>query len=311
MTSTGRLLLVAVVLVILVLVFANPFQDSVRQGNPERVEVFDPSRLGDVDEIVIRSPSVDPAVLKRTGDEWVVASKDGFPADTSAVGTMLRAIRGAKSFSVASTNPANRGKFQVDSTGVEIVASAGGAEVAHFTVGRMGQDFTTSYLRRDGSDDVLVVRGLNRNIFSRAQGYRDRTLLRFETTEVQTVSVKTPEEQWEITRGDTAWTVQRPGDAEGTRMKTETAEQLVRFLSTLSADGFLDDPADTVQTGLEDPEYSVVVRLMNGSESGIVVGGKNASNQRYVSRPDRQVVYLMGDWRMNNVAKKYDDLVAS
>jgi hypothetical protein len=87
-------------------------------------------------------------------------------------------------------------------------------------------------------------------------------------------------------------------------------DQLLRSLSTLSADGFLDTVPDTLDTGLEAPDYSFLIRFMNGSESEITVGGKNAANQRYVARPGRNVIYLMGDWRLNNSAKTFVDLTS-
>ena len=308
--GTVRLLIVAVVLVVLVLIFANPFEDSIRQDNPERTDLFDAALVPGVDRLEIRASGIPPAVLVQQVDGWVVSSRNDFPADTTAVGAMLRSIRTSESLGVASTNPDNRSKFQVDSTGVLVVASAGGAPVAHFIVGRIGQDFTTSYVRKDGRDEVLIVRGMNRNLFARTQGYRDRTLFRFETTSVQMVGVTTPEEAWEVTRGDTAW-VLTTGDGATEVAQAPVVEQILKALSTLSADGFLDDPPDTVDTGLASPDYTFRVRFMNGSEARVAVGKKNDRNQRYVSRPDRDAIYLMGDWRVTNAAKKALELVGS
>jgi hypothetical protein len=305
-----RFLIVAVVLVVLVLIFANPFEDSIRKENSERTDLFDAALVPGVDRLEIQASGAPPVVLVQQVDGWVVSSRNDFPADTTAVGAMLRSIRTSKSLGVASTNPDNRSKFQVDSNGVLVVASAGGTPVAHFTVGRIGQDFTTSYVRKDGADEVLIVRGMNRNLFARTQGYRDRTLFWFETTSVQMAGVTTPEEAWEVTRGDTAW-VLTTGEGATEVAQAPVVEQILKALSTLSADGFLDDPPDTVDTGLASPDYIFSVRFMNGSEARVLVGKKNDRTQRYVSRPDRDAIYLMGDWRVTNAAKKAEEVVGS
>lgn len=212
---------------------------------------------------------------------------------------------------MASKNPENRSKFQVDSTGVDVAVFAGDRTIARFMLGRIGQEFTTSYLRLDGSDEVLVVRGLNRNVFARTQGYRDRTLFQFEVEAVQSIRVRTPEEEWEIIRGDTTWMATLGGESEPVAALQPVVDQMLRSLSTLSADGFLDVVPDTLDTGLAAPDYAFSVRFMNGSESEITIGRKNAANQRYVARPGRNVIYLMGDWRLNNSIKTYADLTLS
>jgi hypothetical protein len=310
--STSKLLVLAVVLVALVLVFANPFQDQIRKDNPERTQLFASEDIHRTDRLEIRTgPGVEPVVLARHGEDWVVASRGDFPADTSATSTMVRALGNAKITGVASKNPENRSKFQVDSTGVDVAAFAGDQRIGRFTLGRIGQEFTTSYLRLDGSDEVLVVRGLNRNLFARTQGYRDRTLFKFEVDAVQSIRARTPEEEWEIVRGDTAWMV-RGGDAfDPVAAQQSVVDQLIGSLSTLSADGFLDTVPDTLDTGLAAPGHAFTVRFMDGSEVKIAIGGVNDANQRYVTRPDRSAIYLMGDWRLNNSAKSYADLTSS
>jgi hypothetical protein len=240
----------------------------------------------------------------------VVASRDGFPADTSATSTMIRALGNASITGVASRNPENRGKFQVDSTGVEVAAFVGDQTIGRFMLGRIGQEFTTSYVRLSGSDEVLIVRGLNRNLFARTQGYRDRTLFKFEVDAVQSIRAMNPEEAWEVVRGDTAWMATLAMGGESVAAQQPVVDQLLRSLSTLAADGFLDEVPDTLDTGLADPDHAITVRFMNGAEAGILIGKLNDANQRYVTRPDRTAIYLMGDWRLNNSAKTFAELTS-
>ena len=115
--STSKLLVLAVVLVALVLVFANPFQDQIRKDNPERTQLFASEDIHRTDRLEIRSgPGVEPVVLARRGEDWVVASRGDFPADTSATSTMVRALGNAKITGVAS--------MTMPSTSVSMTGSA-------------------------------------------------------------------------------------------------------------------------------------------------------------------------------------------
>lgn len=304
----AKLLILAGILVVLVFVFANPFQDRIRGKGPQSEALFDKAKVMGADKIEIRNGAAPPVLIQHQGDDWVVTSRGGFPADTTAVGTILRAVGGAKSTGVASRNPANRSKFQVDSTGVRVTISKGPETLASITVGKMGQDFTTSYVRNDDDKQVLVVRGVNKNIFTRPQGFRDRTLFHFDPVNVQSVAAVIPDGGWVLTRADSAWTVSRPG-GETVAADGKAVDQLLKTASTLSADGFLDAGADTAHTGLEAPPYSFTIHFLDGSQAQVDIGEKNGKNQRYARRPDRNVVYMMGDWRVTNLAKKYDDLV--
>ncbi len=297
----------AVVLVGLVFLFANPFQDSIRKDNPEETQLFDPGLVARADRVTIETGGADNTVLEKKAGGWVVNSRNDFPADTSAVGSIIRAVADARSQGIASTNPGNRGLFQVDSSGVAVTVSAGDETAAKFVLGKMGRDFTTSYVLPAGSENVVVVRGMNRNLFARPRGFRDATLLRFDPDAVAGAAISSPEVSWDLTRTDSTWTVALPGKPPVPAEQTKV-DQTLRSLGNFTADGFLDRP-DTVDTGLADPGMTIAVRMMNGTTTTLSVGNKNDKNQRYVTRPDRDAVYEVGQWRIDNFAKPGADLI--
>lgn len=295
---------VAVLLAGLAVFFANPWKDTLHTDPQERPQLYEDFNPGAADRIEIRTAGSEPRVLARDGGAWVVESEGSFPADTTAVGTILRGIRNIVSTGVASTNPRNRSKFQVDSTGAAVTVSGGGQELARFTVGKGGSDFTTSYLRPEGSDDVYVVRGINRNMLTRVQGFRDRTLLRFDEDKVASLELEEPGGGWTLTRGDSTWTL-RTGDTE-TEANQTVAQTIIAVLSRVTADGFLDE--EGVDTGLDPPAHRLIVNLYDGSKEILDLGGINESKQYYVSIPGRNVVYLLGEWQVNNFLKSPGEL---
>jgi len=303
-----RMLIVAAALVALVVVFANPFKDQLKREKRDWVTVFDTSKVKTADRIEVATLT-DSSVVVKQGDTWVVASQNSFPADTAAVNNLLRALENARSAGVVSNNPENRSRFQVDQTGVRVKVMAQNATVAQFTLGKMGADFTTSYVLPAGSNEVQVVRGLNRNLVWRPQGMRDRTIFKFDVANLKQVTAEVPEGGWELIKTDTTWSVRKRGDENIHPADKTLADAVVQSLSDFAADQFLDNASDTVKTGLDHPSYRYTVRFMDGTESSVLVGGKNDRNQYYAQRPDRPTaVYLMSEWRLTNVKKTVEEL---
>ena len=305
--SQIRMLAIAAVLVALVLVFANPFKDSLKRDDRDWTTLFDKEKVAKADRIEVVTTTDSTSVVKE-GEHWVVASQGSFPADTAAVNNLLRALENARSAGVVSNNPENRSQFQVDASGVRVRVFAAQDPVAEFTLGKMGMDFTTSYVLPAGSSEVLVVRGMNRNLFARPQGMRDRTIFKFDPPTLKQVTAMTPEGGWELIRTDSTWSVRRRGEQDLAPAEGTVADPIVQSLSDFAADGFLDTPSDTVNTGLATPAESFTLRFMDGTEAVALVGGKNDRNQYFVSRPDRSIVYLISEWRLTNVSKTYDEI---
>jgi uncharacterized protein DUF4340 len=303
-----RMLIVAGVLVIFVAIFANPFKDQLKREKRDWVTVFDKDKVKTADRIEVATAN-DSSVVVKQGDGWVVASQNSFPADTAAVGNLLRALENARSAGVVSNNPENRSRFQVDASGVRVKVLAQNATIAEFTLGKMGADFTTSYVLPAGSNEVQVVRGLNRNLVWRPQGMRDRTIFKFDVANLKQVTAETPEGGWELVKTDTTWSVRKRGEENIHPADKTLAGTMVQSLSDFSADAFLDNASDTVRTGLDHPDYRYTLRFMDGTESSMAVGRENDRNQYYAQRPDRPTaVYLLSEWRLTNVKKTVEEL---
>jgi hypothetical protein len=165
------------------------------------------------------------------------------------------------------------------------------------------RDLTSSYVRVGDGEEVYAVRGVNRNLFQRSIGYRDRGLLAFAPEAVDALEFAAADSGWTVTRQDTAWTFTRADGTAGVA-RSEAVDPLLRELSALVADGFAEGPGfeagtvDSVAAGLLDPEFRITVRLSGGGEETLSVGKANERSQRYVIRADRPAVYVLGEWRL-------------
>ncbi|NNF06866.1 MAG: DUF4340 domain-containing protein, partial [Candidatus Eisenbacteria bacterium] len=270
--STTLLLMVALLCVALVFLFVNPMQDSVQRDNPELAELVS---IGDVDainQIEIKAPEKDLIQLNKTTAGWFVESRKGYVADTSAVSSVLSTAAEIVATSVVSSNPEKQGIFEVNSEkGVEVTLKEGDQVRAHFFVGKTGSDFTSSYVRSAESDEVYLVRGVNRNLFNRGTGFVDRTLAKFKPEDVTVLSLAAADTGWVVTKTDSTWSITSPDGTNG-----EASEAVVmtvaRMLSTLNADAVVDTLSED-QAGLTDPEliYSVTA---GGEEFAVHVGNQ-------------------------------------
>lgn len=280
-----------------------------RDETPGRAVFALPSGAA-VDRMEIRPPAGETTVIERASSGWLVSSHGNFPADTSAVSTLLRTLGGLKGGSLVSRKP-DRPEFELGPAGVEVALSESGRELLRFEVGKNDpQSFTQSYARVAGKDEVYLVQGLNRNLFTRPQGFRDRALASFAPEQVASLAVAAADTGWTATRADSIWTIVSPDGTEG-EANEALVNTAIRSFATFAADGFLEAGADTVDTGLGAPGITVTVTLLSGETQSVAIGGRNEKGQRYASRPDRDAVYVIGEWRLNPFRRRAAELTAA
>lgn len=299
----------AIVLALLAVVLVKPGRDPLGRDRKATGSFLGLDASAPIDRVEIRVPGSEPTVLEESSTGWFVASEKDFPADTAAVSTLLRTVRGMAGGALVSRKP-DRPEFELGTAAVEIAVSGGGRELTRFEVGKGDQkSYTSSYVRPSGKDEVYLVRGVNRAIFNRTQGFRDRTLASFAPEQVASLTVAAGDTGWTATNEDSLWTVSSPDGTSGKANET-LVNAALRSFSAFAADGFADD-ADSLDTGLTAPEITVTVRLLSGAEQTVAIGGKNERGQRFAARPDRRAVYLIGEWRLNPFRRRAAEMVAA
>lgn len=203
--------------------------------------------------------------LVKEGDAWTA---NGYPADTSAIHRLLRAIDSARVQEVAATNPANHESMgmSVDSAR-ELVTDAGMTILFGKHAGRS----RTGYARLPGSDTVHVVHGdlrytVGRNLFD----FRNKVMLRVDTSAVATLRTTRDGTTTVYERSGSTWTVGGEEADPGT-VRSEI-RNILRSLDDLRATGF--QPEDVEMP--DGPERSLVALDADGNElaSVVMVEGK-------------------------------------
>ncbi|NQU77871.1 DUF4340 domain-containing protein, partial [Candidatus Falkowbacteria bacterium] len=143
-------------------------------------------------------------VLERDGSGWVVAPRPGSgqasqgraEAEINYVAGILAGVKEMEVGDVVSEDAEKKGLFEVDETGVVVKLYQGGEILEHFYIGKFGTDYNSNYIRKEGSDEIYVTKGIVRSEFDR-QDFRSLRLLFFMPDTVTKVSLKYKKEDQE------------------------------------------------------------------------------------------------------------------
>ena len=264
-------------------------------------------------------------LLEKQGGVWTDAIHDGYPADPDGVENALKLVREMKLLDVASKSLEKKGLFDLDEEkGIEVkffgTSSPGGAEggtggrealLGHFTIGKRGPTYQTSYLLMPEEDRILLVSGNLKPAFDKGQRtWRSRKITKFEKDEVAAVRFEDPEQGEILLEKDAAtdqWRVREPEEAP---FKGNLVDSTLRTLSSLTIHDFPDEVGKPLpEYGLEPPERQITIYLTEGREVRILFGKEvEEKKQLYVKTDDSDYVYLLAAGMLRTLFRSLDVL---
>ena len=236
----------AVLVVIAYFLMNRPGETDISMANSQLLLVVDSLA---VDKIEITSPA-NKMVLAKKGDEWFLIAPIDYRANQSSVTAMIHQLKNLTVKEIVSSNPEKRPIFQVDSTGTLVKIFQGGQEHAAIVVGKRGQNFAETYVRKEESNDVAVVEGSLALVINKGvKDLRDKTVLNVPKETIKTISYQYPGESYSLALHDSVWMIgeNKPKAAEVTSLLTA--------LSHIDADDFVDSAITPV------PKISATVNV--------------------------------------------------
>jgi len=266
--------------------------------------------------------------MSKEGDTWLVATADNYPADAEAVQAALDKVKEFKSTFTASKSADKHSLLEVDEEkGVEVsmLGPDSGDVLAHFFVGKMGNDFMSTHVRKADQNEVLLVDGYLRNIFDKGtRGWRDRTIFDFDAQQAQKLTLISQEKENIVidAKEDGGWQIVEPEIAPA---KKDVVDGIISDISKLSTDDFAkkEEPAEQTDTEteteqppnplekykLDDPQSKVTVDLNDGTVRILLVG--DLSGQRhYVKREGKDAIFMLSKSKIDGIFKALEDLKA-
>ena len=298
-----------VVLVIVVLLFENPFGQSEYEKKVETaIPLFPNFNKEQVVKIEITATG-ETTTLSKQNDNWVVASMDNYPADGEGVAELLSKVTEFKNTQRVSNNPEKQLEFEVDSTGVEAkLMDASDKVLAHLFVGKTTPGFLSSYMRPADSNDVYVAQGYLQSVFNKdTRTWKDRTIFNFNKGIVTQLNIISPEETVELRLdADGAWQMLKPVAAAA---KTTEVDALLTTFSGLDTDDFAEAKDELAEYGLDTPQSTISAMLNDGTTATLHVG-KEEEGKLYVKRDDKDTVFRLFKSNVDRLIKKSDTLKA-
>lgn len=267
-------------------VLQRPGESSIGVGEGSALADLDSAA---VDRIIIRSAQGSVVMEKQSG-AWMLTEPLHAAADPAAVGAAVGKSTAPLLGSVVSTNPAKQEVFQVDTAGTLVRLFVQGAEKAAFRVGKAGAQWTDTYVRREGSDDVYLAQDQLTSVYTRAvRDWRDKSVFTARPEAVRTVRFLYGDTTFALTRSDSAWLL------DGTTIPSTAVHPFLTSITSLQTDDFVDS-AVTV------PPPLVGVLVVDGTELRF---HRDAGAPSYLVRTSASPQwYTIQQWRAEQALKR-------
>ncbi len=296
-----------IILLLFVYLFEGPLSEQARkkaQGVPTLFPGFAKEAAA---RITVKS-SKGEVVLEKKEDTWQISGTDGFTADPEAVQNAIETVAGFRRENIASKNPEKQELFEVTpAKGTAVtVFDAAGKTLAQFYIGKMGADFFSNYVRKEGSDEVIQVAAVTSTFDKPVESWRDKTIFNFPSDMVTRLTLKPAGDEIVLEKNDKdEWHLIKPEQA---KAKQETVNNAINTLATLSALGFAED-YDAAKYDLDRPQLTVAVILKDQIEQKLHIGRKNEEKGQYYARNEaKKTIFLIGKYQFDTINKTVTDL---
>lgn len=259
-------------------------------------------------EIQIKSKEK-TVVLTKKAEKWMVALNGGYyPADIEGVENVFKTIKGMHRECIISTDPAKYPLFELDEkNGLDVkIKGTGNSKLAHFYVGKNGPDLFSTYIRKEGEKEVLLLSGiLKANFEKELREWRDRTIFNLNPGDILKVEILSSKKKLSLMKNEKGnWEMIEPEKA---KAKQDMAEGLASALSRLQAYDF-EDSADLKSTGLLVPSIRILIVMKNNTTHELLIGKDKDSSKRYVKRGDNPIVFLVQNYELMPILKEPTEL---
>ena len=296
-----------VFLLLVVLIFENPFRKSDHQKKIETAtKLFPNFKKDEVSKIEIIAKG-ETTILTKQDEQWVVTTMEDYPADSESVKALLEKVEEFDNVNNVSNNPKNQADFQVDSSGVETkLMGANDKVLAHLFVGKNTPGHLSSYVRVADSNDVYIAQGYLQGTFDKStRTWKDRHIFNFKKGLVTQINITSADEKVELRLdAENKWQMHQPIAAAVNQTKVDT---LLTNFSKLPTDDFV-EPKELSEYGLTSPISTITAVLNDGTTPTLHVG-KEEGGKHYVKSVDNKQIFMLYKSNVDDLIKKSDDLM--
>lgn len=232
-------------------------------------------------------------LLSKKDSVWMIASPLSEPADPEKMTEVIRLITEAVMVAPISENPEKQHIFGVDSLGKKLIVTSG-TEQFTFWVGNPGPDMISTYIRKDGQNEVVIFTGNLGSIFTPVGEFRNKNLLKLQPASVEKVEVTSQIESFVMVKDSADWLIS------GLKIDPEKLQPFVSSLNRLDADYI----ADSLSAKSINYPQSLTLSITSGNQKHELKFYKIPERMEYaVTRSGSDKVYLISDWKVDRLNK--------
>lgn len=249
-----------------------------------------PVKPEQADSIVIRH-GVDTLRLVRAGTAWTA---NGYRAGREPVGQLFLAFLDTLPPDLAAVSATSFPRMGVDSSGgYWLRVWSGGQPIVKLVIGAQAAEPSSGYLRREGSDSILLWRGNLIDLARRpVDQWRDRGIVAVppESVVAITVSARRP---YSLRRSGTAWRF-----ANGAAADSGRVAGLLALYRSFTASGF-GTPAQA-DSGLKPAARRTLTLAGAGGAKLALLSFDSSSTGVWARRAGDDNIYRVDAWRLNS-----------
>ena len=235
----------------------------------------------DIQQIDLPAPEGQIVAVRKNKDEWIIQSPRRLEADSAELNRLADAAAEIKFESILEENDADPAKYGLDSDATGFKIKTGEDKEYEIRFGDKNPAGNLMYARVQGRNEVFLVSSSLENTFNKKlEDLRNRSILRFEQPEVQTLTIKNQKGDIHLVKdsGDRWW-------IEGKNRIAADSPGIRGILNALSLgtipEFFDEDPGDYTNATLDKP--IIDVSLTYGKDKALkelILGPKKTSLRR-------------------------------
>ena len=295
------------ILLVFVYLFEGPLSEREQKKGKGIIALFPDFEKEQVTKIEVKGPTKKVS-LERKEEGWLISDTDGFTADPQLVNSALDTIKNFTRENRVSKNPEKQEIFEVtQGKSIEVkVSNADQKILAHFYIGKTGPDFFSTYLRKEGSDEVLQVGSIKSTFDKTIENWRDKNILNFPSDTITQLTLKTVKKEITLEKDEKGdWHITKPEKA---KAKKDVVTTMVTTLASLRAIDFAED-YDPKKYQLDKPQITITAILGDKEEKLLLIGKKHEEkSQHYVKNQAKKTIFLVGKYQIDKMNKTLDDL---
>jgi hypothetical protein len=312
--STRRLLILFGALLVVTLVW----KGMERRRTTVRVRTFAHVDISQVTRIELGGSS-ESVVLELQGGHWMLVEPLVYPADPSAVSSLLEKAADLNVVNLVSSNPANHDLYEVGPDTGTLVRLLGGPKndrkLLEMYVGKLTSDFGHTYVREFGRDEVYTAQGLLQGYFGKTvSAWRDHTIWEVAGDAIRKVELVSPEHTWTLLHRDLlgagpgkVWNLMAEGEtvaADSTKVA-----RLLRTVATLRAGDF-PAPGEGGEIDWSVPALRLVVTLADGRVvAATAVVKEGDTSRQWIRKDGDETVFIVYKSSLDSIKRPKEELL--